>query len=41
LLASVVKSVHTGVEYVVALRRNVDAADGTSHRVQAMIKYLF
>jgi len=38
---SPVKSVNTGVEYMVALRRNVDEADGTAHRVQAMIKYIF
>ncbi len=38
---SPVKSVNTGVEYMVALRRNVDEADGTAHRVQAMVKYIF
>ena len=38
---SPVKSVNTGLEYMVALRRNVDEADGTAHRVQAMIKYIF
>jgi len=38
---SPVKSVNTGLEYSVGLRRNVDEADGTAHRVQAMIKYIF
>jgi len=38
---SPVKSVNTGLEYTVGLRRNVDEADGTAHRVQAMIKYIF
>jgi hypothetical protein len=38
---SPVKSVNTGVEYMVGLRRNYDGADGTAHRVQAMIKYIF
>ena len=36
-----VKSVNTGLKYMVALRRNVDEADGTAHRVQAMIKSNF
>jgi len=38
---SPVQSVNTGIEYMVGLRRNADGADGTAHRVQAMIKYIF
>jgi len=38
---SPVRSVNTGLEYIIALRRNVDKADGTAHRVQAMVKYIF
>ena len=38
---SPVPSVNTGVEYMVGLRRNYDGADGTAHRLQAMIKYIF
>jgi hypothetical protein len=38
---SPVKSVNTGVEYMLGLRRNYDGADGTAHRLQAMIKYIF
>jgi len=35
------KSVNTGIEYMYGLRRNYDGADGTAHRVQAMIKFIF
>ena len=35
------KSVNTGIEYIYGLRRNYDGADGTAHRVQAMIKFIF
>jgi len=38
---SPVTSVNAGVEYMFGLRRNYDGADGTAHRVQAMIKYIF
>lgn len=35
------KSVNTGVEYIYGLRRNHDGSDGTAHRIQAMIKFIF
>jgi len=41
VLWSPIKSVNTGIEYMFGLRRNADGADGTAHRVQAMIKYIF
>ena len=35
------ESVNVGVEYMVGLRRNVDGADGTAQRLQAMIKFTY
>ena len=35
------KSINTGIEYIYGLRRNVDGADGSAHRLQAMIKFIF
>jgi hypothetical protein len=35
------KSVNTGVEYIYGLRRNYDGSDGSAHRVQGMIKFIF
>jgi len=38
---SPVQSANIGLEYMTGLRRNVDEAHGTAHRVQAMVKFIF
>lgn len=38
---SPMKSVNLGLEYIFGLRRNVDGADGTAHRMQGMVKFVY
>jgi hypothetical protein len=36
-----IKSVNTGIEYMILRRTNVDSNSGTGQRLQLMIKYIF
>ena len=41
LIWSPIKSINTGIEFMMAQRTNVNDTQGTGRRLQFMVKYLF